>query len=108
MGGKSIRQLKKRKCYGNRFSTSNDVSTLVAGTSAEVMLTCCAKKLRTFQEHFREDTLDKKELTGFRIIDIEILISILSIFPCPECNNNGLYRVSKLMGEIFWRKAGIW
>ncbi|GBM72352.1 hypothetical protein AVEN_178031-1 [Araneus ventricosus] len=54
------------------------------------MLTCSEKKLQTSQEHFRDDTVDKKEMTGFRIIDIEIIISILL---CPECKNNGLYLV---------------
>ncbi|GBM70964.1 hypothetical protein AVEN_112012-1 [Araneus ventricosus] len=57
------------------------------------MLTCSEKKLQTSQEHSRDDTVDKKELTGFRIIDIEILISILSILLCPECKNNRLYLV---------------
>ncbi|GBN18384.1 hypothetical protein AVEN_67313-1 [Araneus ventricosus] len=65
---------KRRKFYGNRFSTSKEVTTPVTGTSTEVMLTCSEKKLQTSQEHFREDTVDKKEFTGFRIIDIEILI----------------------------------
>ncbi|GBN17289.1 hypothetical protein AVEN_244046-1 [Araneus ventricosus] len=40
---KTIRRSKERKCYGNRFSTSNDVSTLVAGTSAEEENLCYAK-----------------------------------------------------------------
>ncbi|GBM92576.1 hypothetical protein AVEN_39891-1 [Araneus ventricosus] len=88
MGGESLGRSKRRKFYGNRFSTSKEVSTAVAGTSAEVMLTCSEKKQQTSQEHLREDTVDKKELTGFRIIDIEILISILLF---PESKNNGLY-----------------
>ncbi|GBM59358.1 hypothetical protein AVEN_17397-1 [Araneus ventricosus] len=84
---------KRRKFYGNRFITSKEVTTYVSGTSSEVMLTCSEKKLQTSQEHFRDVTVDKKELTGFRIIDIEILISILSVLLCPECKNNGLYLV---------------
>ncbi|GBN27205.1 hypothetical protein AVEN_89836-1 [Araneus ventricosus] len=84
---------KRRKFYGNRFKTSKEVTTSVPGTSSEVMLTCSEKKLQTSQEHFRDVTVDKKELTGFRITDIEILISILSILLCPECKNNGLYLV---------------
>ncbi|GBM47574.1 hypothetical protein AVEN_90281-1 [Araneus ventricosus] len=84
---------KRRKFYGNRSKTSKEVTTSVSGTSSEVMLTCSEKKLQTFQEHFRDDIVDKKELTGFRIIDIEILIIILSILLCPECENNGLYLV---------------
>ncbi|GBM39906.1 hypothetical protein AVEN_250226-1 [Araneus ventricosus] len=84
---------KRRKFYGNRFLTSKKVTNPVDGTSAEVIVTCGEKKLQTSQEHFREDTVDKKELTGFRIIDTEILIFILNILLCPECKNNGLYFV---------------
>ncbi|GBN11934.1 hypothetical protein AVEN_269095-1 [Araneus ventricosus] len=100
MDGKTIRRSKKRKCYGNRFSTSNDVSTLVAGTSAEVMLTCCEKRLQTFQEHFREDTLGR----GRSVWTPQVVDDILQrVEDRPDISTPEVSRAVNVPHSIVWR-----
>ncbi|GBM73975.1 hypothetical protein AVEN_155327-1 [Araneus ventricosus] len=93
MGGKSIYRSKKRKFHGNRHSSSKQAACSVDVSSTQNK-TCSEKKLLNSQQHLNDLVdLNKEQLSGFRIIDLEILVSVFTLLYCPVCFTDNLYLV---------------
>ncbi|GBN04858.1 hypothetical protein AVEN_124474-1 [Araneus ventricosus] len=93
MGGKSIYRRKKRKFHGNRHSSSKQAACSVDVSSTQDK-TCSEKKLLNSQQHLNDLVdLNKEQLSGFRIIDLEILVIVFTLLYCPVCFTDNLYLV---------------
>lgn len=93
MGGKSIDRRKKRKFRGNRYSSSLQTAASV-DVSDDNVKTCSEKKLLNSQlELNNSSNLKEGQLSGIRLIDLEILVSVFTLLCCPLCFRDSLYLV---------------
>ncbi|GBM59478.1 hypothetical protein AVEN_131048-1 [Araneus ventricosus] len=93
MGGKTFYRSKKRKFHGNRHSSSMQAACSVDVSSTQDKI-CSEKKLLNSQQHLNDlADLKKEQLLGFRIIDMEILVSVFTLLCCPVCFTDNLYLI---------------
>lgn len=98
MGKGRTSRSKKRKYYGNQHATKSDDLSKVDYTiysklcKADESITSSSSKLSISMDVNKElMPLDKNNLCGNRIIDIEILMVILASLCCPVCYDNKLH-----------------
>ena len=99
------RRSHKRKFQGNRFTKINDPIQQVENTPPSTPPTVSSSTVSSSKiQNIVTDTPKETEhsITGYRIVDKEILTKVIAELRCPGCNADGL----KLLG-IFSKKAGL-
>lgn len=95
---------RKRKFYGNQFvGEESEVKKKAISNPAPEGSSVSSRKINITQSRKTKDSISSQEsnITGFRLIDMEILSAIFKQLPCKECS-----RLELILHEDTFKRKG--